>query len=404
MKKIVSLILLAALILGGCGTGGNGQSSDKKDYGIISSGNNELAFKLLPEIEAGDDGNIFISPTSLYFALSMLYNGADGETKKEIEQVLQVENPDQVNEANAWMMEKLTGKKKDIELHIANSIWVSKRFTLQDEFKEKNEKYYKAEIEEIDVNDPKTPGIINDWVSKATKKKIDEIVKPPLNPDLVAYLINAIYFKGNWKYEFDEKATEPGSFYLLDGTEKEVNYMTLGKKLPYFETDGFQAVSLPYGEEGNMSMNIFLPKDYEAFKEELTNENWERWSGQFAEKDGTIRLPKFKLEYEIGLNEALKTLGMPSAFSKSEANLSKLIEEKDPIWVSEVKQKTYIDVNEKGTEAAAVTSVEVVTESATGDLPFYMEVNRPFFFTITDNETKTILFLGEITNPVEKEE
>ncbi|MCL6574388.1 MAG: serine protease, partial [Bacillus sp. (in: Bacteria)] len=166
--------------------------------------------------------------------------------------------------------------------------------------------------------------------------------------------------------------------------------------------ENFQAVSLPYGD-GEMSMNVFLPKETSSlddFKKTLTNDNWKKWSSEFHEKEGTIMLPKFQLEYEVLLNEPLKKLGMMTAFAKG-ANFTKMIKEPDPLWISKVKQKTFIDVSEKGTEAAAVTSIEVVTESVNLDGPFHMEVNRPFFISITDDETGMVLFIGSISNPQE---
>lgn len=215
-------------------------------------------------------------------------------------------------------------------------------------------------------------------------------------------LINAIYFKGSWTYEFAEKQTAYKTFHLADGTTKEVPLMRLQEDLAYMENEDFQAVTLPYGDDEEMSMRVFLPREntnIEDFQKMLTFENWKEWNLEFHKQKGIILLPKFQLEYETSLNEDLKKLGMTTAFNKEEANFSKMIEEDVPLWISQVKQKTFIDVNEEGTEAAAATSVQIVTESATMDRPFHMEVNRPFVIAITDNETDTILFMGVISNP-----
>ena len=150
-------------------------------------------------------------------------------------------------------------------------------------------------------------------------------------------------------------------------------------------------------------MNVFLPKEDSTLKEfekMLTEDNWKKWNSEFHEKEGTILLPKFQLEYEVVLNETLKKLGMTTAFDEG-ANFRKMIKEDDPLWISKVKQKTFMDVNEKGTEAAGATSVEMKTTSAPIDGPFHMEVNRPFFIAITNNETGAILFMGSISNPQE---
>src|SRR5690625_2934740 len=178
--------------------------------------------------------------------------------------------------------------------------------------------------------------------------------------------------------------------------------MTLDEEFAYMENNDFQAVLLPYGDEEEMSMRVFLPKEdsnLEEFKEMLTLDTWVDWSSEFQEEKGTILLPKFELEYEVILNETLQQLGMESAFNGSSADFSNMIEVEDGLLIDQVKQKTFIEVNEEGTEAAAATSVEMEVTSATIDEPFYMEVNRPFFFTITDDVTGTILFMGEIWNP-----
>jgi serine protease inhibitor len=412
LKKLMGTLILASFIIitTSCGTGNNqgnlriasDVSFGKDDYKKMVSANNQLGMELLPKVGENKNGNIFISPTSLFMALSMVYNGADGVTKEEIAKVLHVDGMDknELNKANASFMSILHSDSKQIQLNLANSIWLNKDFHFQTEFAKNNRDYFNAKIQEMDINSSESPKIINDWVEKATNKKIKDIVDTPLDRDLVAILINAIYFKGDWKYEFEKKQTEELPFYFADGTEKDIPLMRLNKKLPYLENDHFQAVSLPYGD-GEMSMKVFLPKDnlnLEEFKKMLTNDNWKNWSLEFHKNEGTIMLPRFQLEYEVLLNETLKKLGMNTAFDSS-ANLTKMITEKDPIMISKVKQKTFIDMNEEGTEAAAATSVEIVKESASVDKSFFMEVNRPFFIAITDDKTDAILFMGSISNP-----
>ena len=375
----------------------------KTDYEKITDSNNQLGFTVISEAGPNKDGNIFISPTSLFMALSMVYNGADGVTKDEMAKVLKVEGieADELNRANASLMNLFHSSSEKIQLNIANSIWLNENYHFQDDFAKNNRDYFNAEIQEIDIFDSESPKMINQWVEEKTNGKIEEIIDSPLDPDLVTVLINAIYFKGDWKYEFDESQTEDRPFYLKDGSTKDVPLMSLEEKLAYMENETLQAVSLPYGEENEMSMNVILPKenvDLEEFQNMLTYENWQKWTSEFQGKEGTLLLPKFQLEYEATLNDMLKKLGMTTAFAKG-ANFGKMIQEGDPLWISTVKQKTYLDVNEKGTEAAAATSVEMVTESFNMDGPFRMEVNRPFVIAITENRSNTILFLGEINNP-----
>lgn len=414
VKRILLLLILLSLFIVTVGCGdtdtqdNNSQSFSKVDFGkddykkIVSS-SNQLGMDLLPIIDADDNGNTFISPTSLFMALSMVYNGADGVTKTEIAKVLQSEgiDVDEMNQANASLMSILHRDSEEIQLTIGNSIWLNENYQFQDQFAQDNQDYFNAEIQEIDILDSTSVDTINDWVSNSTNNKIKKIVANPLDNDLLAILINAIYFKGDWQHPFDKSQTKKGTFYLKEGTTKEIQLMTLNEEVAYLETEDFQAVSLPYGE-GEMSMNVFLPKEHytlQEFQTIFTYENLKEWNLNFNEQDGTILLPKFQLEYEVLLNESLEELGMPSAFYKDDADFSKMITTNKPVWISKVKQKTFIDVNEEGTEAAAVTSVEMVVESATE--PFKLEVNRPFFITITDEKTDAILFMGSIFNPLE---
>ncbi|MDQ0271393.1 serpin family protein [Cytobacillus purgationiresistens] len=401
MKKWIFSLIFLSLLISGCGTKENGGSEpinvsyEKEDYKKILSANNQLGMDLISELDRDEAGNIFISPMSLMMALSMLYNGADGATKDEIAQVLHTNKMDvkELNEANASLLAKLNKETDLIELNIANSMWIDKKYEFQTDFAETNKGYLNAEIQEIESAD-----IINNWVKKATNNKIEEMVEDPLNPDLAAILLNAIYFKGEWKYEFEKNETKDGDFTLNNGETKKVPFMKMKEKLAYMENNDFQAVSLPYGD-GEMSMKVFLPNENTSmgeFEQMLSTKNWEKWNSEFSESEGTVVLPKFELEYEANLNEALQNLGMPSAFS-SEADLSKVIKNDGDFAVSDIKQKTFIEVNEKGTEAAAATSVEIVKMSLV-EQPFYMDVNRPFFMAITDDETGMILFMGSIAH------
>jgi serine protease inhibitor len=413
LKKFIVLltVIIFIFMIAGCGlknyVKGAGKSNEaefsRNDYKKIVSSNNQLGFDLLPNAPANNEGNIFISPTSLFIALSMLSDGAGSGTKKVITKVLHMEriNTNELNKANASLMAALIpNASKQIQLNFANSVWISNNYKIQPEFAQNTKNYFNAKIQNINVSDEKSSETINDWVKKSTKGKIEKMVDAPLNSSIGAILINAIYFKGGWKYEFDKQGTFDRPFYLEDGSTKNVPLMTLNEKeLANIENDIFQAVSLPYGN-GEMSMNIFLPKkntSLEEFKHLLNNDNWKKWSTEFKKTEVMVTLPKFQIEYEVKLNETLKKLGMESAFNDS-ANFRKLATGSDNLYIERVLQKTFIDVNEEGTEATGATSVEFVGESAR-ILPFEMIVNRPFFFAITDNKTDTILFMGAIKNP-----
>lgn len=374
----------------------------ENDYERLKAPNNHLAFKLLTYVEPDEQGNIFVSPTSLIIALSMAYNGADGETKEEIANVLQIGQitKEDLNRANASLLDKLTKQTEQIELLFANSVWLNEDFHFQDQFANDNRHFFDAEISEINITDSNSVKRMNDWVNKKTKGKIDEIVQHPLSDDLVTILLNALYFQGDWMYEFDESLTEDKTFIHSNDQSKKIPFMTTVEKFPYIENDVFQAISLPYND-GEMTMDIFLPREevtIEEFKDELVGGRWEDWNRQFKEREGTILLPKFELHYEVELNDALKEFGMNVTFTE-DAQFPHMIVEDEPILISKILQKTYIDVHETGTEAAGVTSVEIGTMSTVEEEPFYMDVNRPFFFFIKDSETNMILFTGLIENP-----
>lgn len=410
---VILLVVISIFLLNGCGRENSKDSHNnqidvefgKNDYVEVVSSNNALGFKILSEIKKDVNENVFFSPTSLMMALPMVYNGAEGATKKEIGKILQAEGiveTNDLNKANASLLSMLDKGTKQIELNIANSIWLHDHYHFQDDFARNTKDYYHAEIKELNFAENETPKQINNWVKHATNNKIDKMVDSPLDKDLVSILINAIYFNGNWKYEFDKNLTEDKEFFSAGGSNAAIiPFMTLHEELAYIENELFQAVMLPYGNE-EVSMKVFLPNESvheHDFEEALTYDNWVDWNEDFRKKEGTIMLPKFSVEYEVELNEALKSLGMLTAFDKDHADFSHMIKEEDPLWISLIKQKAYTDINEKGTEAAAATSVEMKTTSAPVDGPFFMNVNRPFFIAITDNETDTILFMGWIVNP-----
>ena len=232
MKKAIVLLIVVSffIVAAGCGNSMDQSSLEisdnvefgEKDYEKIVSSNNGLGFTWLSEAEPNKDGNIFISPTSLFMALSMVYNGADGVTKDEIAKVLQVEGieAEKLNQANASLMNLFHSSSETIQLNVANSIWLNENYHFQNDFAQNNKDYYNAEIQEIDIYDSGSPKMINNWVKEKTNGKIGEIVESPLDPDLVTVLINAIYFKGDWKYEFDESQTEDRPFIWQDGTTK----------------------------------------------------------------------------------------------------------------------------------------------------------------------------------------
>ncbi|MFQ6041536.1 MAG: serpin family protein, partial [Candidatus Poribacteria bacterium] len=285
---------------------------------------------------------------------------------------------------------------------IANSIWHREMFPVEDEFIEINKTYFDAEVSGLNFSAPNASNIINEWVNQKTDGKIEKIVDAPINPLTMMFLINAIYFKGIWTYEFDESQTRDDLFTLPDGSKKPCRMMSQENEFQYFENDEFQAIDLPYGD-GDFRMTIFLPrleKDVDSLIGTLNQENWNRWMNSFHKRKLTLQLPKFTLKYDIELNDVLKGLGMEIAFNSSEADFTKMYKEEEVganLYISKVKHKTFVEVNEEGTEAAAVTSVEMTITA----VPFklLMRIDRPFIFAIRENRSGTILFIGKIVEP-----
>ncbi|MCC5627074.1 serpin family protein [Nostoc sphaeroides CHAB 2801] len=373
----------------------------KTDTKIVDS--NKFGFKLFSEVlkKDQDQKNVFLSPTSVAIALAMTYNGASGTTQLAIAKTLELQglNLSEINSSyKAALNQLLDNSDPKVQLKIANSLWANKNFSFQPDFFQRTQYFYQAKVSNLNFQDPAAPNIINKWVKDNTNGKIAKIIEK-IEPGQVLFLINAIYFKGKWSKEFEKSQTAPYPFYTTSGKPKQHPMMSQSGDYRYYESKQFQAVSLPYGKDGKFSFYIFLPKqnsNLKAFYQNLKVENWDKWMTQFSKQKGFIRLPRFKSEYDVTLNNALKTLGMEEAFS-SKANFSGMGKN---LSISEVKHKTFVEVNEEGTEAAAATSVGItVTTSISIEQPFEMIVDRPFFCAIRDNQTGRVLFMGSIIDP-----
>ena len=371
----------------------------------VVTANTQFGFNLFNEIRKTEqDTNIFISPLSISIALAMTLNGAAGETEQAMTNTLQLQGLDAkaINTGYAGLRKLLQTSDPKVILTIANSLWARQGIPFKADFLERNTQSFEAEISTLDFNDSSASKTINQWVDIHTQGKIKKIVGDGIDADTVLFLINAIYFKGTWQTKFDPAQTRDGTFYLATGSQKQTAMMSRTGDYPYYENydEHFQAISLPYGN-GRMSMYIFLPgreSNLDTFLESLTTERWEQWIPQFYKQEVSLVMPKFKLDYEKPLNDPLKGLGMDIAFKPSAADFSRMapLEELDGnLYIGKVLHKAVVEVNEEGTEAAAATKVEVKLESA----PPAFIVDRPFFFAIRDNETKTVLFMGVLMEP-----
>ena len=373
------------------------------DQEKLASANTAFAFDLLKQI-AKEQANrsIFISPFSVSTALQMVGNGAAGETKAEMQRVLKTGGlPAETLNAACKDLNQSLNSQPGVILNLANAIWYKKEFHLKPEFVSVNKQFFQAELGGVDFTKPESAQTINHWADTSTHGKIKEVVRWPFDPLTRVILANAIYFKGKWDRPFDKQATKDHAFNVLPGvTPKQVPMMWQHGHFNYQQGDGFQAVRLPYAG-GHLQMYLFLPDTNSSPAKLLADWNADTWQNKilpkFQDMQGMLALPRFKLDYDVTLNDPLKALGMRQAFA-SAADFSAMADE--PLFVSEVKQKSFVEVNEEGTEAAAVTTV-VMTAAAVfrPEKPFEMIVDRPFIFVIGDDQTKSILFMGVIYDP-----
>jgi len=369
---------------------------------LVSSSNN-FAFNIFKQVNVVDnDKNIFISPLSIGTALAMTYNGAAGNTKEEFRHVLGFKElaDEELNKAYKDLKQLLLNLDKKTQFNIANSIWFKNTYTLKDGFSAVIKENYGGEIKPLDFDDPQSKDFINKWVEDKTQNKIKDLIKE-INTDHRMYLVNAMYFKSTWKYKFEKSATKPMDFYLSDGTVVKRSMMFSDKiEFLYAKDDQVQLINLPYGNE-QFYMSILLPYEDVSINEVIDNLKSDKFNALLQKSDTSymhLYLPKFKLEYEIALDEVLKQLGIKDAFEYSNADFSELFVELKPLCISKVNHKTYIEVDEEGTEAAAATSVEVSTFSATS-LPPSLHINRPFILLIREKSTENILFAGKVLDP-----
>jgi serine protease inhibitor len=368
----------------------------------LTEADNKFGLAVFDQITAARPReNVFISPLSIAIALQMTAHGSAGATWNAMAGTMNLSglSRSQVPAGNQQLREELVNADKNVRLDIANSLWLRQGVKLQKQFAADCDQYYQAPVTTLDFGRPDAVNTINDWVSKNTNGRIRQIVSD-LRSDEFLVLVNAIYFKGTWTKAFDPKLTAPREFHLASGSTQR-RMMNREDRFQYKEDDAMQAVALPYGD-GRLNLYVFLPRDKSGLSKLVkatTPDNFAELFSGFAEKKGTVVLPRFKIEFEQSLNAALKQLGMGVAFTPA-ADFSKVVAPPYTAAISEVLHKTFVEVNEEGTEAAAVTTVTMHAWAVfRPEAPFEMIVDRPFFFVIADDSTKSVLFMGVIYNP-----
>ena len=383
----------------------------ESDLSKLAAANNTFAFKLLKQLSTQQPAaSIFVSPYSAATALQMAANGAAGQTKTEMQQVLETTaiSTTALNEASKAAASLLNPKDTNVILTTANALWYRQGAAVKPGFLEANQKFFSSTVKALDFgNAPAAEAEINQWASDQTHGRITGIANGMIDrvyTDLV--LANAIYFKGKWLDPFDAKLTKERPFHPAAGAVKNLPMMEMSKKFTYRKGSGYQAVRLPYMGY-DLAMYVFLPDPGSSpakLLQIMNGNNWRRVTlPGFNERDGLVVLPKFKLENMLELNEPLKALGMKTAFnnqkSQPDADFSGMFS--DAHHISEVRQKAFVEVSEAGTEAAAVTGVDMPLSASFEEnppKPFEMIVDRPFLFAIVDARSEMILFMGLVNN------
>ncbi|MDR3297564.1 MAG: serpin family protein [Prevotellaceae bacterium] len=363
---------------------------------------NRFALAMFRNVSAAVGSNTFFSPLSLNMALGMLYNGTSGDTRTELAQVMGFADfsEAEINEYYQLMSDALLSVDPLTELGIANSIWYRTGFDVKPPFVSINQQYFSAEVQSLDFASPDAASIINGWCADKTKDKIKEIIESPIPNDVVMYLINALYFKSKWQYTFDKSESREADFSKANGSAVSATFMHHTATLPYYADEHVQCVEMPYGNQA-FSMVALLPPDgtsIEQLVEYLDSETWLGITQGLHEREVSVAFPRFKVECEIALNKPVQQAGILQIFNEGGLlNLS----DNPYVVVSNIKQKTFVEVNEEGTEAAAVTAIGMEMTSAGPSSPTPFIANRPFLYLIREKSTGVILFVGRMDEPKE---
>lgn len=410
-----SFFLVAAMFLvSSCETPDEGPVTPAKpiELGTRSAekvaADNAFAFDFFRETlataPAADKINAFVSPLSLTMALGMLYNGTSPEAAAEMEKALGMAGltPGEINVHYQTLAKALLAADPRTALAIANSIWARDGFPVKPAFYDINREYYNAEARSLKF-DQAAVDLINKWCADNTNNKIPEILKA-IPDGAVMYLINAVYFKGQWKYTFNKSDTRDEDFRLAGGSTKKVKMMSQETDMPFYQNETFKCADLPYGN-GAFSMMLMMPTDENTPLDELVAkldaDTYNKAVDGLYETGFKLKLPRWKQECGFKLVDAARNLGMNLIF-RDDLPVSPLvgISDVDPtLHVSGIMQKTFVEVNEEGTEAAAVTIVETVATSVGPSGPPEFIADRPFLYLIRERSTGTILFMGRMDNP-----
>ena len=363
----------------------------------VIAGSNDFAFDLFRTGNASQhNANVFMSPLSASMALSMATNGANGATYDAMHSSLRLAGAtqDEVDGGFKSLIALLRGLDPKTDFRIANSIWFDRTFPFNTSFLDESKTYFDARVEGLDFQSSSSLTTINSWVSENTNNKIPTILDS-IAKNEVMFLVNAIYFKGIWQKQFDKTKTSDAVFHAADGSTATVPMMSRGTgvDVDYTQTAEYSAVDLPYGNSA-FTMTVVVPSstDIDTFAESFDQAKWNLLVGSLHPSDVQVQLPRFRMEWKRILNDDLGQLGMGVAFDRNQADFTRMSPLGSELYITQVIQKTFVDVDEEGTEAAAATSVGIGVTS----MPPTFRADRPFLVVIRERFSGTILFIGKI--------
>jgi len=400
MRNAALAAVLAATILGSCSSEASEPKGKEQELAAKSAA---FALKFHGEVlRMKPNQNVFVSPISAYFALAMAASGAVGPTREEMAAGLELQgwSREEIDRGCGVLLKWLQGCEPKVRLEVANSAWLRQDFPFHPAYLKQVEAHYQAEATTLDFKDPKTLDRIDAWARNRTHGKIPKASPPSFAPIDVLLLANAAYFKGTWEDEFKKSMTRNEDFILGDGKKKSLPFMRRTGSYDLLTEEGFQAIRIPYGEKRRVALYIFLPQEGQSLPQlhEQLATRWTALKAKFGNERVDLRLPRFKVEYDVNLNPVLFALGMKTAFG-SGADFSAMSPKGKELFISKVHQKTFVDVNEEGSEAAAVTTVLVAAKAEMPSPPRVFRVDRPFFCAIVDDTTGAFLFTGSIVEP-----
>ena len=408
MKKNITIILsgLAILLLAVCCSKVNEEEPKltPKDITLSAAApiaiqsSNEFGIELFTRVAESENKNLMLSPLSASTALTMLLNGCGGDTYSQLQGTLKYPaemSISEINEAYKSLVGQLLTVDPRVQLAFANAIFYRNGFNVKPPFLATMNDDYKATVKALDFATPTALTTINKWASDNTKGKIPEVLSE-IPGDAVMFIMNALYFNGDWSYQFDKSMTQELPFLPDGGSATDVPTMKGKVGAKFARDEGFKAIEMPYGQT-NFTMVVIVPDEtLSAFYPSFTYQVWDKLCSDLDELQEfdktTVIMPKFKFSYEKYLNNQLMSMGMIDAFSSSDADLSGISD--SGIWVDYVQQNTFVEVDEEGTETAAVTTIDV---GVTSPLPF--NIYKSFIFAIRERTTNTLLFIGQVVNP-----